>query len=116
MGVAFFSPLKHGLLLGKYDQPVTFEKGDMRNGIPGFNNGEVLAQLRAVKDELYARFDSHPQPVLQAVTGALLTDSPSASVLVGQRSPAQVAAAATLGEPLSPEDAAWVSEIYSACF
>jgi aryl-alcohol dehydrogenase-like predicted oxidoreductase len=114
-GVAFFSPLKHGLLLGKYDEPVTFEKGDMRNGIPDFGNREVLDRLRAVKDQLHSRFDSHPEPVLKAVTGALLTDAPSASVLVGQRSPAQVAAAASLGEPLDPKDADWVRRIYSAC-
>jgi len=30
VGVAFFSPLKHGLLLGKYDKPVAFEEGDFR--------------------------------------------------------------------------------------
>jgi aryl-alcohol dehydrogenase-like predicted oxidoreductase len=114
-GVAFFSPLKHGLLLGKYDQPVTFEKGDMRSGVPGFADPDALARLREARRAVETRFDSHPQPVLHAVTGALLSDSSSSSVLVGQRNPGQVSAAASLGNPLSPEDAAWVRELYSAC-
>jgi aryl-alcohol dehydrogenase-like predicted oxidoreductase len=115
-GVAFFSPLKHGLLLGKYPRPVTFEKGDMRSGIPGFADHGVLSRLLRARGEVEERFKDHPQPVLQAITGALLTESPGASVLVGQRSPAQVAAASTLGEALGKRDADWVRGIYSACF
>ena len=40
--MAFFSPLKHGLLLGKYDAPQTFPEGDFRSGIAGFDDGVAL--------------------------------------------------------------------------
>jgi aryl-alcohol dehydrogenase-like predicted oxidoreductase len=115
-GAVFFSPLKHGLLLGKYDQPTTFDAGDMRSGIPGFADAAVLTALRKAKAAVEQRFNSHAEPVLHAVTGVLLTESPGASVLVGQRDPAQVSAAANLGLGLSREDACWVKALYSACF
>src|SRR5512140_2174901 len=38
LGVAFFSPIKHGLLLGKYEQPVSFPKGDFRENVEGFGD------------------------------------------------------------------------------
>ena len=47
-------------------------------------------------------------PVLNAVTGALLTGNPTACVLMGRRNPRQVAAAAQAGEALSSADAEWV--------
>ena len=32
MGVCFFSPIKHGLLTGKYNKPASFKDGDHRSG------------------------------------------------------------------------------------
>jgi aryl-alcohol dehydrogenase-like predicted oxidoreductase len=113
-GVAFFSPLKHGLLLGKYEQPQVFPAGDMRSSISDFRDPTALARIRRARDEIERRFSDVPNPVLYALTGYLLTDSPTASVLLGQRDPAQVDAAATVGEPLDAEDAAWVRGLYSA--
>jgi hypothetical protein len=52
--------------------------------------------------------------VLHAVTGALLTDNPTACVLLGQRNAKQVAAAASVGEALSPDEAVWVRRVYRA--
>ena len=46
LGVAFFSPLKHGLLLGKYDTPPEFGAGDFRSGIPEFGDAQFLARIR----------------------------------------------------------------------
>ncbi|MDH3254999.1 MAG: aldo/keto reductase [Acidobacteriota bacterium] len=112
-GVAFFSPLKHGLLLGKYDKPMQFGSGDMRNGIPAFRDARALARLRAIRREVESEHSSHPQPVLHALTGYLLADSPSASVLVGQRTPQQAEAASTLGTPLSESEADWVRHAYA---
>ena len=109
LGVAFFSPLKHGLLLGKYDHPVEFPPGDFRSGIADFRNGETLARYQRAATTVAARM-----PVLNAVTGALLTDNPTACVLLGQRNPNQVHAAAAAGEPLSPEAAEWVRRLYEA--
>jgi len=112
LGVAFFSPLKHGLLLGKYEEPTTFPEGDMRNRIEGFQNRDLLAHLARCRDTASARYTDHPNPVLQAVTAPLLADTPTASLLVGQRNRSQAASAATLGEPLSAEEIDWIRELY----
>ncbi len=113
-GVAFFSPLKHGLLLGGYLEPPVFEEGDHRRRIAEFRDPAVLDHLRDCGERVRRRFAGHPQPVLHALVGALLTGQPSACVLLGARRPEHVAAAATLGEPLSAEDAEWVRRLYRA--
>lgn len=109
LGVAFFSPLKHGLLLGKYDQPVEFGEGDFRRGIADFRDPAAIARYKHAAGAISARM-----PVLNAVTGALLTGNPTACVLLGQRNARQVEAAAGAGEALPPEDAAWVRRLYNA--
>ena len=113
-GVAFFSPLKHGLLLGKYEQPVQYGEGDFRSNIEDFRNPEAIERYKRAAAAMRERFTSHSEPVLHAVVGALLTGNPTACVLLGQRNPKQVAAAATVGEALSGEDAEWVREQYNA--
>lgn len=112
LGVAFFSPLKHGLLLGKYDAPQTFGEGDFRSGVADFQDAEVIERMKRAAAAVRKRFAGHPEPVLHAVTGALLARNPTATVLLGQRNPKQVDAAAMVGEPLSPEDAEWVRGVY----
>jgi aryl-alcohol dehydrogenase-like predicted oxidoreductase len=113
LGVAFFSPLKHGLLLGKYEQPPDFETGDMRAGVKEFQNQQLLDRFRNAVDKIERRIQ-HPRPVLHALVGTLLSDSPSASVLLGQRNAAQAEAATTLGEALDPATAQWVRTLYQA--
>jgi len=112
LGAAFFSPLKHGLLLGKYDAPVTFDEGDFRRTVADFGNAEAIARYKRASAEMRRRFADHAEPVIHAVTGALLTGNPTACVLLGQRNPRQVAAAARVGEALSREDAEWVRGEY----
>src|SRR5437763_8069334 len=112
LGVAFFSPLKHGLLLGKYDAPQEFAEGDFRSGIPEFRDAAFIARMQRARDEVTRRFAGHPQPVLHALTGALLAGNPTACVLLGQRNRQQVDAAAAVGEALSESDAQWVRELY----
>jgi aryl-alcohol dehydrogenase-like predicted oxidoreductase len=112
LGVAFFSPLKHGLLLGKYDRPQQFPEGDFRRGIPEFNDPAFIARMQRARDAMSTRFKSQREPVLHAVIGALLAGNPTATVLLGQRNPKQVEAAAAIGEALSAEDAAWVRSVY----
>jgi aryl-alcohol dehydrogenase-like predicted oxidoreductase len=109
LGVAFFSPLKHGLLLGKYDAPQDFGEGDFRSGIPEFRDADFIARMRRAAGEVSQRL-----PVLRAVTGALLAGNPTATVLLGQRNPKQVAAAAEAGEALTLEEAEWVRGLYRA--
>jgi len=113
LGVAFFSPLKHGLLLGKYDEPQLFDEGDFRSGIPEFRDPQFLARMRYARDEMTRRFSYSSQPVIHALTGALLTGNPTATVLLGQRNPKQVGAVvAAGGDALSDDDAAWVRRVY----
>jgi aryl-alcohol dehydrogenase-like predicted oxidoreductase len=105
LGVAFFSPLKHGLLLGKYDAPQEFPEGDFRSGIPEFRDAAFLARMREAASKMRV-------PVISAVTGALLTGNPTATVLLGQRNAKQVEAAGRAGVALSEEDADWVRRVY----
>ena len=113
LGVAFFSPLKHGLLLGKYDHPVEYGEGDFRSTVADFRDPEAIERYKRASAAVRSRFAAHPEPVLHAVVGALLTANPTACVLLGQRNPKQVAAAAAVGEALSTEDATWVKQQYS---
>ncbi|MBV9493045.1 MAG: aldo/keto reductase [Acidobacteria bacterium] len=112
LGVAFFSPLKHGLLLGKYEHATSFPAGDFRSGIAEFGDEEFIQRMRRAADAMRERFSPHPEPVLHAVVGGLLAGNPTATVLLGQRNPKQVEAAARIGEALSEEDARWVAAQY----
>jgi aryl-alcohol dehydrogenase-like predicted oxidoreductase len=114
LGVAFFSPLKHGLLLGKYKETVDHGKGDFRSNVGDFRDPEAIARYQRAAAAMREKFSStSSEPVMHAVVGALLTGNPTACVLLGQRNAKQVAAAAQVGEALSEEDAAWVVQQYS---
>ncbi|HEY3051887.1 MAG TPA: aldo/keto reductase, partial [Thermoanaerobaculia bacterium] len=89
LGVAFFSPLMHGLLLGKYDQPKQFPEGDFRSRIPQFKDPQFIARMKHAAKEMRRRFAKHPEPVLYALTGALLAGNRTACVLLGQRNAQQ---------------------------
>jgi len=112
LGVAFFSPLMHGLLLGKYTEPQEFPEGDFRRGVAQFQDAEFIARMQHARDEATRRFANHQEPVLHAAVDALLTDNPTATVLLGQRNAKQVEAAAKIGEALSRDDAEWVRRVY----
>ena len=112
LGVAFFSPLKHGLLLGKYDAPRKFEEGDMRSRIPEFGDPVAIDRMKRAAERMRVRFGDQTEPVLHAVTGALLADNPTACVLLGQRNARQAEAAAAAGEALTVPDADWVRNVY----
>jgi methylglyoxal reductase len=111
-GVAFFSPLKHGVLLGKYEKAPELPSGDFRRNLAELRDPVALRHLRDCRQAASRRFSRHPQPVLHALTGALFDGVTNACVLLGMRSPDQVDAAVTLGEALSPEDALWVRQLY----
>ena len=68
--------------------------------------------MRQARDEVTRRFAGGEEPVLRAVVGALLAGNPTATVLLGQRNPRQVEAAAKIGDELSAEEAAWVRSVY----
>jgi myo-inositol catabolism protein IolS len=112
-GVAFFSPLKLGLLLGKYRSPTTFEAGDVRNRIDGFDDAGVIEALAATKTALEQRFGTMAEPVESAVIAPILADAPTACALVGLRNPAQVDAAARLTLDLAPGDLDWIRQQFA---
>ncbi|MGB7490809.1 MAG: hypothetical protein WBN62_10795, partial [Thermoanaerobaculia bacterium] len=111
-GVAFFSPLKHGLLLGRYQEPPLLGDGDHRSRIPGFRDPAQLDRFRDCRKAVEARFPSLPHPVLSCLTGVLLTDATSGCAILGLRQPHHVRAAALVGASLTQEDADWVRSLY----
>jgi hypothetical protein len=70
--------------------------------------------MQRARDEMPRHFSGEREPVLHALTGALLTGNPTATILLGQRNAKQVEAASAVGRPLGPDDAAWVRRIYAA--
>ncbi len=112
VGICFFSPIKHGLLTGKYTEPATFETGDFRKTVKDFADQKLIDKMKTNKSKLEERFANHPEPVMHGLVDALLTDVPTGCVLLGQRNVEQVEAAAQLGEALSNEDGDWVNGLY----
>ncbi len=112
VGVAFFSPRKHALLLGVFEGPVTFGDGDHRSALPEFRDFGLISRLRTCRRELEQRFAQHAEPVLHGLTGALMTDAPAGCVVLGLRRQEHVAAAGRVGEALSPDDSRWVRRLY----
>ena len=112
-GVCFFSPIKHGLLTGKYNEPVQFGDGDFRSQISDFNDDKIIRKMQENKTLLEDRFSDHPHPVMRGIIDSLLLDSPSGCVLIGQRNVQQVKVATTLGGVLSKEDVDWVKSLYN---
>ena len=111
-GVCFFSPIKHGLLTGKYTEPVAFGDGDFRTNVNDFTKTDVIKKMQENKILLEDRFSDHPYPVMRGIIDALLFDAPTGCVLLGQRNVEQVNIASTLGEKLFEVDTNWVKSLY----
>ena len=111
-GVAFFAPLMHGLLLGKYDIPVEFPEGDFRRNVAGFRDPRFVARMKSARISMEQTWPDSPEPVIHALVGALLADAPTACVLLGQRNEQQVLSASRAGDALDPGEAARVRSIY----
>ena len=112
LGVCFFSPIKHGLLTGKYSKPTTFKNGDFRKHQEEFADKKIIDIMIKNKSKLEHRFDMHPNPVMYGIVNALFTDAPTGCALLGQRNVNQVETAATLGDVLKDDDAQWVKSLY----
>lgn len=115
VGVAFYSPLRLGLLLGKYTEPQHFPAGDVRNNDPGFSNPHVIHRLAENAKVLRERFGARsPEPVLGTLIAACLADAPTGTVLMGQRHPGQVEAAVRAATfTLDDDELAWVRSLYA---
>ena len=112
VGAAFFSPLRHGLLLGKYEGPSTFPDGDFRNQDAGFRDAALIAKVGARARDLEGGLAHLPEPVLTGLVAPLLGDAPTGCVLMGQRTPRHVEAAARAAEALSDHEVRWVRSLY----
>lgn len=112
VGVCFFSPIKHGLLTGKYKSPPQFKDGDYRKNVEAFNNQEIIDLILLNKEKLNDRFSNHLQPVMHGLISPILEDAPTGCVLLGQRNEEQVVKASQLGGVISKEDAEWVKKLY----
>ncbi len=112
IGVCFFSPIKHGLLTGKYSMPPKFKIGDHRKNIPDFQRQEVLNKMQVNKKLLEKHYPENPNPALHGLIGALFEDTPNGCVLLGQRNIKQVKIASQLGKKLSKKDTQWIKSIY----
>ncbi len=112
IGVCFFSPIKHGLLTGKYDKPTNFERGDHRSNIKEFASQDIIDKMKHNKSLLEQRFSNHEHPTLHGLVNALFNDAETGCVLLGQRNAKQVKIAATLGDLLADEDSDWVRSLY----
>ena len=111
-GVCFFSPLQHGLLLGGYDRPPEFERGDHRSRRPEFQDVELLARLRRCREAVLARFPQRPQALLDVLIASVVTDVPTACALVGMRQQRHAAAAAEIDIRFTAAEIDWVRRIY----
>ena len=112
LGVCFFSPLKHGLLTGKYKNTAVFKDGDHRSGIKDFQNKNKIKKIMLNCEKLEKKFLHHENPIMHGIVNALFFDSPTGCVLLGQRNIKQVETASSLGEILSEEDTSWVKSLY----
>ena len=112
LGVCFFSPLKHGLLTGKYKTTAVFKDGDHRSGIKDFQNKNKIKKIMLNCEKLEKKFPHYENPIMHGIVNALFFDSPTGCVLLGQRNIKQVETASSLGEILSEEDTNWVKSLY----
>lgn len=113
IGACFFSPIKHGLLTGKYNKPTTFKNGDHRSRIKEFKNIKMLQRLKENKLLLEKHFKSEKHPVLFGLINSLLYNSKNSCVLLGQRNENQVEVASSLGGQLSREEVRWIKQLYN---
>ena len=112
LGVCFFSPIKHGLLTGKYNQIPKFNTGDHRKTIPDFQDITIIQKMKKNKVLLEKHFSNFKHPVLHGIIGALFNDAPTGCVLLGQRNLKQVTIAATLGSKILKKDSQWIKSLY----
>ena len=63
-----FFPLRHGLLLGKYDDPQEFEEGDFRSNVDGFKESKVLEGGKSELEKLSEPTGAGPG-LIRAPTG-----------------------------------------------
>ena len=113
IGACYFSPIKHGILTGKYETIVEFPEGDFRRNVKEFKKIDFINKMKENKKKIEVRFsNTTSDPILHALLGAILYDNPTACVLLGQRNERQASVAGGLGQILNEKDADWVLSLY----
>lgn len=105
-------PLAQGLLTGKYDpaRPPAFEDGDIRLRKAWFT-GPALEIIDRGLAPWRERFGADRQDLVRVALHYCVQQAENAAVLVGFTRPEQVREnLAAVGEPLSPEDIAFIRE------
>ena len=113
LGVCFFSPIKHGILTGKYNTVPDFPKGDFRKNVKEFKDIDFIKKMKLNREKIEARFPNiETEAIMHALLGAILYDNPTGCALLGQRNENQAISASKLGKEMSKEDAIWVLSLY----
>jgi len=113
IGVCFFSPIKHGLLTGKYKSPTTFEIGDHRSKIKQFIDKSIISKMEQNKNILEKKYSNEKNAVMYGIVNSLFYDSPTGCVILGQRNTEQVEIASSLGEIIPEKESEWIKSLYS---
>lgn len=113
LGVCFFSPIKHGILTGKYNSIINFEKGDFRKTVKEFGDIKFIKKMQLNRkkiEEKFPRFGDNA--VMHALLGSILFDNPTGCALLGQRNENQASTAGELCKKLSKDEASWILSLY----
>ena len=113
LGVCFFSPIKHGILTGKYNSIINFEKGDFRKTVKEFGDIKFIKKMQLNRkkiEEKFPRFGDNA--IMHALLGSILFDNPTGCALLGQRNENQASTAGELCKKLSKDEASWILSLY----
>ena len=113
IGICFFSPIKHGLLTGKYKSPTTFEIGDHRSKVKQFIDKSIISKMEQNKNILEKKYSNEKNAVMYGIVNSLFYDTPTGCVILGQRNTEQVQIASSLGEIIPEKESEWIKSLYS---
>ncbi len=113
LGVCFFSPIKHGILTGKYNSIPNFPKGDFRRSVKEFKDVEFIKKMKENRNRIESKFPNLGEDaIMQSLLAAILFGNPTACVLLGQRNKTQAEIAGRLGRPITKKDSLWILSLY----
>jgi len=113
LGVCFFSPIKHGILTGKYNSIIDFEKGDFRKTVKEFGDIKFIKKMQLNRKKIEEKFPHFgDNAIMHALLGSILFDNPTGCALLGQRNENQASEAGELCKTLSKDEASWILSLY----
>lgn len=99
-----------GARTDEIDDPVGWSGQDDRRSLDALVRAWELGLTHWDTADVYG--DGHAEELIGSLWGRVPREEIFLGVLLGQRAPVQVEAAATLGEALSADDAAWVRRTF----